>query len=313
MKITKWDGTPISKPGWYSGIPIERYHSAGICIGKAVSSSNHRTQWRHSEAKMFSEWCENPEAEPKKPSREMVLGSAGHHLLLGEDHFWRRYIKRPETYNDRKTGEVKKWHNGAGPCQDWNAKQAKAGMVPVTVDELQTVIAMSRSLAIAPVVKEGLLKGEVEISGFFLDQETGLWVKVRPDVIPTASGEYCDLKTTQEVTTVAIQKTIRNFGYHMQGALVWEACNMLGVPFDSFYLMFVETTVPYCARAVPLHDNDLNRGRMQNRYARLKIAAALATGHWPGPGEDEPLRPLPLAKDEQERIDMRLKYAGLLE
>jgi len=37
MKITKWNGKPITKPGWYSGIPIETYHSAGICDGKAVS------------------------------------------------------------------------------------------------------------------------------------------------------------------------------------------------------------------------------------------------------------------------------------
>jgi len=84
LKITKWNGKPISKPGWYSGIPIERYHSAGMCDGPAVSSTDLRTCWSKSRAHMFAFWAENPKRIERPTSRAMILGSAAHHLFLGE-------------------------------------------------------------------------------------------------------------------------------------------------------------------------------------------------------------------------------------
>jgi PDDEXK-like domain of unknown function (DUF3799) len=307
--ITKWNGKPIKKPGWYSGIPLDRYHSAGICDDAAVSSSNLRTCWLRSPAHMFAQWAENPKAEPRKPTRPMVLGSAAHHLLLGEDHFNLRYIAQPETYRDRITAMEKPWNNNAGFCKAWNEKQREAGRTAVTVDELQSIVEMSESLALEPLVNDGLLRGAVECSGFVKDGETGLWLKIRPDVIPATTADYVDLKTTSDVTTPALQSSIRSFAYHQQGALVWEVCEQLGLPFETFVLMFVETAAPFCARAVPLPEDDLARGRLQNRAMLRKIRDCKQAGHWPGPGEGD-LRALPLSNDERRRIDERLKYEG---
>jgi hypothetical protein len=311
MAITPWNGKPISKPGWYSGIPIERYHSAGICKGLAVSSTNLRTCWRKSPAHMFNEWAENPDAEPRTVTRAMLLGSAAHHLLLGEDNFKLKYIAQPAVYRDKVTAVEKPWHNGAGFCKDWNETQKLKGRTPVTLAELKVIIAMSRSLALEPLVNDDLLRGEVECSGFVEDKETGLWIKIRPDVIPRTSADYVDLKTAADVTTVALQSSIRSLGYHQQGGLIWEFCEQLGLPFEAFNLMFIETAAPYCARCVPLVNDDLARGRLQNRAMLRKIATCQISKHWPGPGEGD-LQPLPLGGDERARIDARLKFEGLI-
>jgi hypothetical protein len=71
-------------------------------------------------------------------------------------------------------------------------------------------------------------------------------------------------------------------------------------------LMFIETSAPWCARVVPLPEEDLARGRLQNRAMLRRIASCITATHWPGPGEGD-LRPLPLASDERARIDERLK------
>ena len=309
MQVRKWDGLPISKPGWVSGIPIERYHSAGICNGPSVSSSNLRRCWTHSPAHMFAQWAENPNAEPKEATRQMVLGQAAHHLLLGEDGFSTKFVAQPPEYPDKKTGEKKKWHNGAEFCKAWNAKQI--GKTIVTVEELQSIIAMSRSLALEPLVTEGLLTGHVETSGFIRDGETGLWIKVRPDVIPTDGGDFADLKTANEVTTVALMSAIRTYALHMQGALIWEVAETLGQPFESFVLMFIETQNPYCARVAPMDDKDLSFGRQQNRLMLRTIKGCMEANHFPGPGEGD-LRPLPLSNDERSRIEERLKLENAL-
>jgi hypothetical protein len=310
MQIHKWDGNPISTPGWYSGMPLSAYHSKGICEGPAVSSTNLRTCWSKSPAHMYHAWCENPKAEQRKPTRAMVLGSAAHHLLLGEDNFKMKYVTTPKIYRDKVTAIEKPWNNNADYCRNWNAKQAQLGRTPVTVAEIQAIVAMARSLALEPLVNAGLLHGRVEHSGFCRDQQTGLWLKIRPDVIPTAGADFVDLKTAAEVTTPALQSSIRSYGYHQQGALIWEVCEQIGQPFSTFTLMFIETIEPHCARAVPLEEVDLGRGRQQNRVMLRQIHECLLTEHWPGPGEGDP-RPLPLSGDERTRIDNRLKQAGL--
>ena len=309
MKITRWNRKPITKPGVYSGIPLDVYHSAEICDGPSVSSSHLRRGWK-SMAHFYDGWPGNADHEPWKPTRPMVLGSAAHHLLLGEDDFKTQYIGRPETYRDRKTAEVKPWNNNATACKDWNEAQAKAGKTVVTQAELKSIIAMARSLALEPLVIDGGLRGDVECSMMVKDKETGLWLKARPDVIPTQGGDYVDLKTADEVTTVALQKSIRSYGYHMQGGLLWEVCEQLGLPFETFLLMFVEKDRPHCVYPVPVSDDDLARGRLQCRSVLRKIAGCLVSGIWPGPFDGH-LRPLGIALDERERIDNRLKQEGI--
>ena len=312
MQIVKWSGKAITRPGWYSHVPLAKYHSADICTGPAVSSSDLRICWSKSPAHFYANWSCNPKAEERRTTRAMILGAAAHHILLGEDAYKLKFISQPEFYRDRVTAVSKAWNNNANYCRAWHEAQAKAGKTVVTLDEFQTIIAMAKSLSLEPLVNDGLLRGHVELSGFWKDDETGIWCKVRPDVVPTASGDFVDLKTANDVTTPAIQSAIRSRGYHMQGSLCWEASEILlpDRPFQMFVLMFIETAVPYCARAVPLPDDDLARGRLQNRAMLRKIAQCISANHFPGPGEGD-LRALPLSIDERERIDARLKFEGL--
>ena len=241
----------------------------------------------------------------------MILGAAAHHLLLGEDNFKLKFVAQPETYRDRKTAEEKQWTYQAIACQGVARQQEDEGKVVVTVKELKSIVQMAKSLALEPLVNDGLLSGHVECSGFWKDKETGLWIKVRPDVIPPTGDDFVDLKTAAEVTTPALQSSIRTYGYHQQGALIGEVCEALGLPFSSFMLMFIETASPYCARTVPVVPEDLGRGRQMNRSALRKIKASLEAGHWMGPGEGE-LVELGISNDERARTDARLKAEGLL-
>jgi len=308
MTVTPWDGQPITTPGWYSGIPIERYHSAGICDDLAVSSTNLRTCWSKSPKHMFAQWCENPKAEVKKPTPAMILGQAAHHLFLGEDDFGQKYIAQPEVYPDKKTGELKKWTMAADFCKAWMDQHAK--FTVVKVKDFEAIVEMAESLRLNPLVDDGALRGHIECSGFFKHKQTGLWVKVRPDVIPQTSGDFVDLKTVSEVITPALQYSMREYGYHQQGALIWETCDELGTPFTEFTLMFIETSAPFCSRDIAVTPEDMDRGRKQNLWALRAIRNCIDQDHWWGPGEGDP-RPLPLANDERARIDARLKAEGL--
>ena len=312
MIVTPWNGKRIQKPGWYSGIPLELYHSAAICDGPAVSSSDLRTCWLKSPAHMYSKWAENPNRIKKEATVQMQLGTAAHFMLLGEDKFALKFIEQKETYRDKKTAEEKPWNNNADVCKAWNAEQKAKGLTIVKREQLDAIVGMAKSLALLPLVQQDIMRGEVECSGFVKDRETGLWIKVRPDVIPTLTGDFVDLKTTTDVTDVALMSTIRTYAYHQQGALIWEVVDQIGVdhPFAQFFFIFVETAEPFCSRAFPLPQRALDDGRKQNRAMLRRIAECIEQKRWPGPGDDN-LNELGLSLAEYERIEQRLKYEGI--
>ena len=261
---------------------------------------------------MYVKWAENPKRVVKKPTPQMLLGSVSHDLILGEEKLRRKFIAQEETYRDKVTAELKPWNNNATYCKKWNADKIAQGYTIVKGEQLDAIIAMAKSLALLPLVQQGLLNGEVECSGFVEDKETGLWLKTRPDVIPTFTGDFSDLKTTSDVTDVALMSTIRTYGYHQQGALVWEVVEALGAehPFEQFFLIFVETAEPFCARTFPLPKRDLENGRKQNRAMIRRITNCINDNRWPGPGDDN-LNEMGLGTAERERIETRLKYEGI--
>lgn len=307
MKVKHKPKLPITKPGVYSGISLDEYHSDVVMADGsfAVSSSNLRTAWKHSMAHMFAEWAHNPKREATKETKWMRFGRTAHHLFLGEDDFKNQFVMEPATYRDKKTAAELPWHNGAHFCKAWHAEMAAAGRTVLKREEIEKVEPMVASLRLNPLVAAGGLNGLVEHSIIVQDKETGLWIKVRPDVIPN-DGEYVDLKITSDVNDLAVMSSIGSFGYHMQGGLIWEACEQLEMLFKSFTLLMVEDSAPFCVREVPVHDDDLSRGRLQCRAMMRRVARCIDAGHWPGPGEGE-LRPLPLAKREREAIDVRLQ------
>ena len=141
------------------------------------------------------------------------------------------------------------------------------------------------------------------------DAETGIWIKSRPDVIPNASGDYSDLKTTASVTTDALQKSIAAFHYPMQAAVVGMASDaVLGISMQTFTLVWVEKADPWCVRVTTLTPEDIARGVMQVRAALRTMARCLDSGQWPGPGGDRlDGEYLDLPAYAQKRIDTELE------
>lgn len=305
-------GQKITAPGVYD-LTMAEYHGQP-CVEPSISSSGLRTIWAKSPAHYFEESSLNPDrfetqiidgVEVLVPKEEedrphFSLGRAAHHLLfLGRKGFDAEFAVRPSKWKDWRTADARAW----------KAEQIKAGLTIITDHELALIAGMARSLADHPLVKAGILDGAVERSLIYRDAYTGVWLKSKPDNITTDSGDYSDLKTTTSVDTRSLQRTIADFHYQMQGALVGMASQaVLGVEMQSFSLVFVEKDPPHCVRVVTLHPEDLVRGRMQVQAAALQFASCIKTGHWPGPGGDgRDAEDLTIDDFARKRIDARLE------
>lgn len=307
-----WNGKQITEPGIYSGIPLDVYHSQNILPGPSFSSSNLRRVLEEnsgSPAHCFVEWSGNPDQVEPPEKKTWLIGRAIHHLILGQDQFSREFIFRPEELPD-KHGIITSWHGNKIVCQQWLAQAAAGGarwdgtklvwvpdasQPPLTVlagDETQHIIGIARSLTRHPLIfnpqqkGQGLLNGHIERSFFWQDKRTGLWLKARPDAVPTDSGDYADLKTTTSVQWKDLTRAISDYAYHQQAALIAEGSRVCAdILMTCFALVFVEKRPPYCVRIVVLRDEHIKLGMRQNRRALDIIASCIKRKHWPGPGD----------------------------
>ncbi|GLK86648.1 PD-(D/E)XK nuclease-like domain-containing protein [Ancylobacter defluvii] len=262
-------GQKVSADGIYS-IPIEHYH--GDCTeGPGLSSSGMRTIIKQSPAHYFAESYLNPKRKSAPDKEHFNIGRAAHTLLLGEAGFRKEYAIRPAEWSDWRTNAAKAWRD----------EQKLAGKTVLVPSDIDAIRGMAESLAHHPLIGAGLLQGEVERSLIFKDR-TGVWVRSRPDVIPTADGVFVDLKTTGDAAPDEVHLAVRKHGYNVQGAVISMAAEaVLDIQMTSFVLAFVEKEPPYAVTIVPVDAQAIYYGRCFARKAIDTFARCVETGEWP--------------------------------
>jgi hypothetical protein len=263
----------VRAPGVYD-LPLEEYHG-DCCVGPSISSSGLRAIFNQSPAHYWHESPFNPNRAEREEKDHFALGSAVHHLILGQENFRRHFVVRPDKWKD--------WRTDA--AQAWREQERRAGRTVLEPKHVEVIEGIAESLKANSLVSAGILNGQIEKSLIFRDEETGIWLKARPDAIPADGADVVDLKTTTAVDIHSLQKSIGDFGYHMQGAMIgWALREVLKIEMASFSLVFVEKQPPYCARIVTLKPEDIALGQMQLRAALGIFARCLESGCWPGPG-----------------------------
>lgn len=275
------EGEKVSRNGVFD-LEIADYHRQ-ICEGHSVSSSGLRQIINKSPLHYWAEYID-PERDPFETSESLILGQATHHLFLGEKHFDKHFVVRPDTYFHLKENKKKPWSNNANFCRAWNKDQEEAGLYILTSNQLKRIEGMARVLSNEPLIREqGLLSGAIERSLIWKDRETGIWLKARPDVIPAVEKVIVDLKTAgRSATDNFCQRAIYDHGYHIQLALVdmgMRAC--LGRDVEEFILLFVETTKPYAYNIKPVDSRAIYLGLCQIRHGLRTLAECLSKDQWP--------------------------------
>jgi hypothetical protein len=303
VKSIPWDGQRISKPGVYSQMPLDDYHRGDICDGPSLSSTHLRLLWKASPEHYWDQSPLNPAAERPPESEDFILGRAVHHLICAEAGFAAHFVVRPD-----KAPDGRDWNGHNKTCKKWLAEQKALRKSVLTPENVIQIRGMAIKISKHPLAPH-LLNGLVERSMFWRDKETGVWLKARPDIIPTASGDFVDLKTTRSVAFLDIQDAIGptyGFSYIQQGALVLEGARALDIEASSFSLVWVEKKRPYSVSTSQLFDADLDRGTRMNRVAIRTFQTCFTSKSWPGPGDDRDIEYLQLSERERARIDERL-------
>ncbi|XRP63562.1 exodeoxyribonuclease [Enterobacter hormaechei] len=167
------------------------------------------------------------------------------------------------------------------------------GKVLVTRQQLGTALNIQKALLAHPTASMLLTHPSraVEVSYFGFDEETGLEVRVRPDLEIDLDGVRigADLKTIsmwnvkQESLRARLHREIIERDYHLSAAMYCETAAL-----DQFFWIFVNKDENYHWIAIIEASADLlELGMLEYRKAMRAIATGFDTGEWPAPIIDD--------------------------
>jgi hypothetical protein len=183
--------------------------------------------------------------------------------------------------------------------------RSRTGKTIVTPDQIETIRRIAKDAADYPLVKMGILNGEIEQTLCWKDEETGIWLKSRPDAI-SAEGVYADLKTASKFDEDFLQRQVFDAGYYLQGSIARIVARKLGMPFETFVLVYVLNDDVPDTTHVELSPHDMDRGERTIRWCLKTIREGLDTGIWNGArpfnGGERHLQMKPWDKDRLENF-----------
>lgn len=159
----------------------------------------------------------------------------------------------------------------------------------VTRQQMETALAIQKALHEHPTAGKLLLHPDraVETSYFGIDEETGLEIRVRPDleIDIDAVRIGADLKTIsmwnvkQSGLRARLHREIIDRDYHLSAAMYMQTAAL-----DQFFWIFVNKDEGYHWIAIVEASEELiELGMLEYRQTMNRIANAFDTGEWPAP------------------------------
>jgi hypothetical protein len=214
---------------------------------------------------------------PRESTPAQQLGQAVHCAVLEPSRFESEYVVAPKI--DRRFKENKvAWKEFEG---------AHRGAVLLSVDDYESIEAM-RDAVLSHQTAAQLLggKGLNETSAIWTDEKTGLLCKARLDRITSYDGWplIVDVKTSEDASERAFQRSLHSFGYHSQGAWYVDGLDAIKHLAEGrrFSWIVVESKRPYAVACYELDAASLEQGREENRRHLDLYARCRESGEWPG-------------------------------
>lgn len=187
----------------------------------------------------------NPKRIVKKSSRCLDFGSLFHSLVLEPEKV--TYSAKPTKAAERIRAEV---------------EVAKA--------EVER----------HPVASGFISGGLVEKSIYWVDEDTKILCKARPDM--WFDDAVIDLKTTAVAEKEKYKKSVFAYDYHIQAAMMLDGIKAVkGVAPASFIHVVVENKAPYPVMVYMLSEETIELGRQEYKRYLEVYAECMAKNNWP--------------------------------
>lgn len=247
------------------------------------------------------------------PTRPMLRGTLAHCALLEPGAMASRYVVVPETA-PRRPSRLQWQAKSPSPDSvaamawwtDFNAQAATREIV--TADEWAITQMQLDALARDPDIAGALSSGRGEVSVFWIDEDTGVYCKARPDwVCPLEHDEadLLDLKATADESPNGFGRASARLKYHLQAAHYkagYEAAT--GVKVRQFLFAAVTSAPPVLAVPYIFTDEISSQANDERRELLERFAWCKREDQWPTYGSGLQLLDFPAYAKRSGEVDI---------
>jgi len=204
-----------------------------------------------------------------KQTKAMADGTAVHSFFLERDKFNTDYVTKPSDIKlNTKVG--KEW------------AQEHQGKIIIDSEFSNNLIEMEKSFMDSPakIIYNKNMGGQTELS-YFWDDLGLVKGKCRPDWISDDGSIVIDLKTTIDASPKGFQKSISNWGYHLQLGWYLRGLQKLGLDSYDFIFIAIEKTPPFSVGVYRADQEMINYAMNKLDEIVPEIDKALAAQEFP--------------------------------
>lgn len=219
------------------------------------------------------------------------MGSAIHKFVLERADFESEFLTGIDCAR-RSKADKEEWaawfyehgadgdHITSHKAAEWNGLfEQLSGKSMVTPEEITKISMMAESVMRNPMAAKLLTGGKAEQSIYWQDEETGLYLRCRPDYL----GRFCsDLKSTQDAREAEFLRSAYRMGYHVSAAMYTDGIQQVTGEHHPFLFIAIEKTPPFLCAVYGLDDYSAERGWSIYQEFKLRLAECLVTGKWEG-------------------------------
>lgn len=242
----------MMKPGIYSDMPIEEYHSdktilSSTGIKEAKKSSRHFAYYLSTDQERKTHFdfgnafelalLDDVSGTNEFASNVAVFNTEGWTKEALKEKPGLRSPKSSKHYQDRKSEFLKE-------------NQGKYLIDDVGDESMDTIFNMVLSCKADKIISSVLGKMDYQKSFIWKDDETGVLCKTRPDLCVNKQKVIVDIKTCLDASPRAFFRDMAKFDYPLQATMQIEGVEQTGYvdKIDDYYWLCVEKTAPFNAQ-----------------------------------------------------------------
>jgi len=239
---------------------------------------------------------------PVKQTRPMLCGSLVHCAQLEPNALQDRYVFVPEDAPRRPTEaqwNAKKSNEDSMIAKAWWSEfnDGIGSRQVVAADEFAITQLQLQALAANPEIAQLLSAGYSECSIFWVDKDTGVYCKARPDHIHPVDARHVkllDLKSTADESPHGFGRAAASLGFHRQAAHYTAGFRAAtGLTVEAFVFAAVTSAPPVLAVPYVLTDEIATQGNDERRELLDLYAYCQRANVWPPYGSGYQLLDFP--------------------
>ena len=262
---------------WYPDLEDEDYHTDKTTVGstslRKILKPNGSLQqfYRH----FFL-------GEQNEETKEQRLGKLVHKAVLEGGVFLKHYVVEPVFTGKTKDGkESTKSAEAKALRAEWLASQPK-GAIITTQAEIDLITKTVEAILAHPDGKYLFKNGQSEIAGMFVDEETRIRCKIKPDFLSFDSSVLVDFKTTKSSQKFRFGSQAAEYRYDFQLYMYGYGVQMINGKFPEILVNVATEKTDVCEPGIFFYGpNDLLRAESDFRGALRDLRKAIDNNHWP--------------------------------